>query len=83
MMRESAWCPGCGVYHNDVGKQPSEVDSGWRLVRAVSDVRDVGRTTTASTSWKSMEVEDIEESLARQWGVPGLALGGSDREGAS
>ncbi len=83
MMRESAWCSGCKDYHNDRGLQPSEVDSGWRLVQTVSDVRDVGRAVPEATSWKSLEMEDVEESLARQWGVPGVALGGSNWPGST
>ncbi len=85
MRREVDWCPTCKVYHDDWRKEKgrSEADSGWRLVQAVPDVRDVDRAVSDRTPWASKEIDDIEKALARQWRVPGLALGGSDRERAS
>ncbi len=51
------------MYHDDRGEQPSEVDSGWRLVRAVSDVRDVDRPLSDRTPWtrQSSHGEEVHE----------------------
>ncbi len=75
MKRERDWCEGCKEYHHD-----GEIDSGWRIVPGLSDVRDMGWASADTEARLAPSMEDVEEDLARQWRVPSVALGRPDWE---